>query len=79
MTDDIQKNIYEIDSKIRGSLEVKNIDDNKDRYTIRSLIDEAISSSQMEGAATTRKVARDMLKYEKTPKDHSQKMIYNNY
>jgi Fic family protein len=79
LTDDIQKNIHEIDSKMRGSLEAKKIDDNKDRYIIRSLIDEAISSSQLEGAATTRKVARDMLKYEKTPKDHSQKMIYNNY
>lgn len=79
LTDDIQKNIHEIDSKMRGSLDSKNIDDNKDRYIIRSLIDEAISSSQLEGAATTRKVARDMLKYKKTPKDHSQKMIFNNY
>jgi Fic family protein len=33
----------------------------------------------LEGAATTRKVAREMLKHNKTPEDHSQKMIYNNY
>lgn len=79
LTDDIQKNIHEIDSKMRGSLEAKNIDSNRDRYIIRSLIDEAISSSQLEGAATTRKVARDMLKNNKTPKNHSQQMIYNNY
>ncbi|SMN12812.1 hypothetical protein BHECKSOX2_1115 [Bathymodiolus heckerae thiotrophic gill symbiont] len=79
LTDDIQKNLHEIDSKMRGSLEAKNIDNNKDRYIVRSLIDEAISSSQLEGAATTRKVAREMLKHNKTPEDHSQKMIYNNY
>jgi len=79
LTDDIQKNIHEVDSKMRGSLEAKNIGDNRDRYIIRSLIDEAISSSQLEGAATTRKVAREMLKHNKTPEDHSQKMIYNNY
>jgi Fic family protein len=79
LTDDIQKNIYEIDLKMRDSLEAKNVDDNKEKYIIRSLIDEAISSSQLEGAATTRKIARDMLKHKKTPKDCSQEMIYNNY
>ncbi|OIR24825.1 Fic family protein [Bathymodiolus thermophilus thioautotrophic gill symbiont] len=79
LTDDIQQNIHEIDSKMRGSLEAKNIDSNSDRYIVRALIDEAISSSQLEGAATTRKVAREMLKHDKTPNDHSQKMIYNNY
>ncbi|WXU00500.1 MAG: hypothetical protein Ctma_1223 [Catillopecten margaritatus gill symbiont] len=79
LTDDIQKNIHEIDSKMRGSLEAKNINDNRDRYIIGSLIDEAISSSQLEGAATTRKVARDMLKHSKAPEDYSQQMIYNNY
>lgn len=79
LTDEIQKNIHEVDSKMRGSLEAKNINDNRDRYIISSLIDEAISSSQLEGAATTRKVARDMLKHNKTPEDYSQQMIYNNY
>jgi len=79
LTDDIQQNIHEIDSKMRGSLEAKNIDSNSDRYIVRALIDEAISSSQLEGAATTRKVAREMLKHDKTPNDHSQKMIDNNY
>jgi hypothetical protein len=42
-------------------------------------MDEAISSSQLEGAATTRKVARDMLRHNKEPEDYSQRMIYNNY
>lgn len=37
-------------------------DENKTKYLISSLMEEAISSSQMEGAATTRKVAKEMLR-----------------
>jgi len=33
----------------------------------------------MEGAITTRKVAKDMLQKNVTPKDKSQQMIHNNY
>ena len=42
-------------------------------------MEEAISSSQMEGAATTRKVAKEMLRKKIAPKDKSQQMIFNNY
>jgi Fic family protein len=42
-------------------------------------MEEAIFSSQMEGAATTRKVAKDMLRRKMAPKDKSQQMIVNNY
>jgi len=79
LTDDIQKNIHEIDTQMRGSIEAENIGKDKKKYIIRSLMDEAISSSQLEGAATTRKVARDMLRHNKEPEDYSQRMIYNNY
>jgi Fic family protein len=53
--------------------------ENRERYLISSLMEEAIYSSQMEGAATTRKVAKDMLRRQVTPKDKSQQMIVNNY
>lgn len=79
LTDNIQEKIHQIDTKMHGSIEAKNINENKEKYITHSLIDEAISSSQLEGAATTRKVARNMLKHKKTPKDHSQQMISNNY
>ncbi|GAB4487252.1 MAG: hypothetical protein OHK006_16140 [Thermodesulfovibrionales bacterium] len=46
---------------------------------IRSLSEEAIASSQIEGAATTRAVAREMLRTGRKPKDHSEQMIYNNF
>ena len=51
----------------------------RERYLISSLMEEAISSSQMEGAATTRKVAKEMLRKKISPKDKSQQMIFNNY
>ncbi len=46
---------------------------------MRSLVEEAISSSQIEGAATTRIVAKEMLRTGRKPKDQSEKMIYNNF
>lgn len=51
----------------------------RDRYIIKSLIEEAITSSQLEGAATTHKVAKLMLQRGRLPRDHSEQMIYNNY
>ena len=48
-------------------------------YIQRTLAEEAISSSQMEGAATTREVARKMIAEGRAPKDDSERMILNNY
>lgn len=50
-----------------------------ERYVISSLMDEAIASSQLEGAATTRPVAKEMLRSGRKPQNHSEKMIYNNW
>ena len=54
-------------------------EDNKKQYLRSSLMEEAIYSSMIEGAATTRKVAKEMLRLKKQPKDKSQQMIVNNY
>ncbi len=48
-------------------------------YLVSSLIEEAITSSQLEGASTTRKVAKEMLREGRSPRTHSEQMIYNNY
>ncbi|MBN1868410.1 Fic family protein [Candidatus Sumerlaeota bacterium] len=53
--------------------------DVKDRYYVSSLIEEAIRSSQLEGALTTRQVARDMIRSGRPPRDRSEQMILNNY
>lgn len=51
----------------------------KDRYLIRSLIEESITSSQLEGAVTTRQVAKEMIRTRRPPRDRSERMILNNY
>ena len=48
-------------------------------YAISSVMEEAIASSQMEGAVTTRKEAKQMLRSQREPKNTSEKMILNNY
>lgn len=51
----------------------------RDRYMVRGLIEEAISSSLLEGAATTRRAAKEMLRAGRQPRDRSERMIINNY
>jgi Fic family protein len=52
----------------------------EDSYLVKNLIlEEAITSAQLEGASTTRKVAKEMLEKNLTPQDKSQQMILNNY
>jgi len=51
----------------------------RDRYLLNSLMEEAITSSQMEGAATTRDVAKAMIRSRRPPRDRSERMILNNF
>jgi Fic family protein len=52
----------------------------KNGYLVKSLIsEEAITSSQLEGASTTREIAKEMLEKNLLPKDKSQQMIFNNF
>ena len=51
----------------------------RDRYLLKSVIEEAITSSQLEGASTTRSVAAEMLRSGRPPKDRSERMILNNF
>lgn len=51
----------------------------KERLVINGLIEEAISSSQIEGANTTRKVAKEMIELKRKPATKSERMILNNY
>lgn len=52
---------------------------NRDSYLMTSLFEEAITSSQLEGAATTREVAKEMLRRDREPRDKSEWMILNNF
>lgn len=49
------------------------------RYQINSLMEEAVTSSLLEGAAVTREKAREMLRTGRKPRDKSERMIANNF
>ena len=51
----------------------------RDRYIMSSLIEEAITSSLLEGAATTRRVAKELLRTGRSPRDRGERMVFNNY
>jgi Fic family protein len=51
----------------------------KNRYYVNSLIQEAFTSSQLEGATTTRLVAKEMIRTGRLPCDKSEQMIFNNF
>jgi Fic family protein len=82
VTDQVGELLHQID---RGSGTLVQIPEQitnpeqRDRYVVRSLMEEAITSSQLEGAATTRDVAKKMLAEGRQPRDRSERMIFNNY
>ncbi len=50
------------------------------KFLVSSLMmEEAITSAQLEGASTTREVAKKMLQDERDPVDENERMILNNY
>lgn len=73
--------LHHIDRDAAGQIRSAQMMQKEDsqRYLIGSLIEEAITSSQLEGASTTRKVAAAMLRSGRKPHDHSERMIFNNY
>ena len=76
------EHLHMIDKGLGGQLGAHSQDlgsPDRERYVIRSLMEEAIASSQIEGAVTTRRVAKEMLKTERKPRDESEHMILNNY
>lgn len=81
MTNHMQRMCHEFDMNFGGSWGSDTIIplDNKEQYLISSLMEEAISSSRMEGASTTRRIAKEMLRKGISPRDRSQQMIHNNY
>lgn len=74
--------LHHIDRDAAGQIRTPastSIHENRERYLLHSLIEESITSSQLEGASTTRKVAEAMLREKRQPRDRSEKMIFNNY
>lgn len=78
----VQKELHWLDRNASGSLQVEPVITNpqtRNTYLIRSLIEEAINSSQLEGASTTQNVAKEMIRQGRAPRNKSEQMIFNNY
>ncbi len=82
LVDPLPEELHLIDVSAAGAVQVPEPilnPDSKDTYIIRSLIEEAITSSQLEGAASTREVAKEMIREGRPPRTRSETMILNNY
>ncbi len=82
MADPVLERLSVVDRQASGRLAAEgsvSLEANRGRYVYSSLIEEAISSSQLEGAATTRRVAKDMLRAGREPRTPGERMILNNF
>ena len=81
VTSQMQRLCHEFDMKFGSFWEVEGDTQSAEKkyYLSSSLMEEAIYSSKMEGASTTRIIAKDMLRKKKSPQNKSQQMIVNNY
>jgi Fic family protein len=82
LPDRVARHLHEIDLGAGGAIGLPEPITNsqtRNQYLVRSLIQEAITSSQLEGAATTREVAKEMLRSGRPPRDKSERMILNNF
>jgi Fic family protein len=70
-----------IDQRAGGAIASRQecLPEDSERYLFNSLMEEAIASSQLEGANTTREVAKEMLRTSRQPRDRAEQMIANNY
>lgn len=81
LIDEFQESLHVLDKSATGNLlsNLETLRDNRRKYVISSLMEEAIASSQIEGATTTREIAKRMLQENRKPKNKDEKMIVNNY
>jgi len=83
LTDDMLRGMHRIDQRGGGEVAMDEVvmSERKaqQRFLVNSLIEEAIRSSQLEGATTSRRVAKELLRSGREPRDRSERMIANNY
>lgn len=79
-TPDIIRSLHEFDQYLSGNIRIHNKTIRLEQsYIINSLMEEAIASSILEGAATTRIHAKKMLRRGQKPKTEGEQMVINNY
>jgi Fic family protein len=81
LTDKILKAGEEISRRAGGSRERTpgTSPSGRETFMVHSLVEEAMTSSQLEGAVTSRREAKDLLESGRDPRDKSELMILNNY
>jgi Fic family protein len=83
LPDLILRHLHHIDQRCSGEVAMDEVVTSErqagQRFLVNSLMEEAIRSSQLEGATTSRKVAKELLRSGREPKDRSERMISNNY
>jgi Fic family protein len=82
LTDEALELLHRIDRYASGRIEAPEMITNeatRDRYLVSSLMEEAIASSLLEGAATTRRDAKEFLRSGRRPRTHAERMVVNNY
>jgi Fic family protein len=79
----VLRHLHRIDQRCSGEVAMDEIVTSEReagrRFLVNSLMEEAIRSSQLEGATTSRVVAKELLRSGREPKDRSERMIANNY
>ena len=53
--------------------------DTRDNYYVSSIFEEALTSSQLEGAVVTRSEAREIIRKQRQPSNSHERMVVNNY
>jgi Fic family protein len=79
---ELEKFLHDVDLNMGGNLFVYGTDmekKNKYKFMSKGIMEEAIASSQLEGANTTRQAAKKLLLEGRKPRDHSETMIVNNH
>jgi len=83
LPDLVLRHLHHIDQRCAGEVAMEEVVTSdrqaRGRYLVNSLMEEAIRSSQLEGATTSRAVAKELLRSGRAPKDRSEQMIVNNY
>lgn len=76
-----QKIMYTVDRSIGSVQPLQDLrdDDENGRYLMASLIEEASNSSIIEGAATTRRQAKELIASNRKPSNKSEWMVINNF
>jgi Fic family protein len=83
LPDLLLRSLHHIDQRCSGEVAMDEIVTTdrqaRGRYLVNSLMEEAIRSSQLEGATTSRQVAKELLRSGREPEDRSERMILNNF